>query len=120
MLQRGYQQLYISYRSIVDRFFSQLRQLTSRSLRENLSLHVEQLFQDILRTSLTFNQNQSFLQPEYLSCLWKNRPFGVTPTFFVNQLESSLNKLFQLSDSFKFSHELVQVISAVGGARDTR
>ena len=114
VLQRGYHQLYISYRSVVDRFFHHLLSLTSRTYHHDLSQHVDQLFQDILRISLTFNQNQSFILPSYLSCLWKNQPFGQTPIQFTNQFDLYLGKLFQLNDLFKLSHELVQVLSTVG------
>jgi adenylate kinase family enzyme len=115
VLQRGYHQLYMSYRSSVDQFFHQLLTLTSRSYQHQIKTHVDQLFHDILHISLTMHRNQSIL-PNYLACLWRNQPFGNSPQQLIQQLEVQLGKLFHLQDLLKLSHELVQVLSTVGHA----
>ena len=112
VLQRGYNKLYQSYRLSIDTFFNNLLTLTYRTYEHDIKTYVEQLFRNILHISLTLNNNKSIL-PTYFSCLWKNHPFGTSPSLLENQLEMSLGKLFQLSELFKLSRELVQVLSTV-------
>ena len=112
ILQRGYNHLYVSYRLSIDTFFNHLLTLNSRTYQRDVKIHVDALFHHILQISLTFNNNKPIL-PNYMSCLWKNRPFGNSPNLLINQLEANLGKLFQLHDLLKLSHDLVQVLSVV-------
>lgn len=112
LLQRGYHQLYVSYRFSVDKFFDNLLTLTSQDLQKDIGLYVEHLFESILRISLTLNKNQS-ISSSYFSCLWQHQPFGSSPNELVKQLDIHLGKLFQLNDLFRLSYELVQVLSSV-------
>jgi hypothetical protein len=112
VLQRGYHKLYQSYRLSIDRFFTNLLTLNSRTYEYDLKNFIDQLFRNILHISLTLNNNQTIL-PNYFSCLWKNHPFGTNPNLIVSQLEIHLGKIFQLYDLIKLSHELVQVLSTV-------
>ncbi len=112
VLQRGYNKLYQSYRLSIDKFFTNLLTLTSRTYEHDLKIYIDQLFRNILHISLTLNNNQTIL-PTYFSCLWKNHPFGTNPNLITNQLEIHLGKIFQLNDLFKLSHELVQILSTV-------
>jgi hypothetical protein len=112
VLQRGYHKLYQSYRLSIDKFFTNLLTLTSRTYEHDLKYSIDQLFRNILHISLTLNNNQTIL-PNYFSCLWKNHPFGTNPNLITNQLEIHLGKIFQLNDLIKLSHELVQVLSTV-------
>ncbi|CAF1565663.1 unnamed protein product [Adineta ricciae] len=110
VLRRGYNALYRSYQHSIDRFFNQLLTLTSRTYSQDLHTYVDDLFRNILHISLTLNDNKQ-ISPTYFSCLWRNQPFANHPNLLEKQLESNLGKLFQLSDLFKLSHELVQVLS---------
>ena len=112
LLQRGYHQLYVSYRFSVDKFFDNLLTLNSRNLTKDIHSYVDQLFENILHISLTLNKNQS-ISSNYFSCLWRHQPFGSSPNQLVKQLEAHLAKLFQLNDLLRLSNELVQVLSTV-------
>ena len=113
ILQRGYNHLYVSYRLSIDTFFNRLLSLNSRTYQRDVKIYVDELFQHILQISLTFNNINKPILPNYMSCLWKNRPFGNSPNLLINQLEVNLGKLFQLQDLLKLSHDLVQVLSVV-------
>jgi hypothetical protein len=113
VLQRGYNKLYQSYQSSIDKFFNHLLTLTSRTYSRELKTYVEQLFRNILHISLTLNDNKP-ISATYFACLWKNQPFANHPSLLEQQLETNLGKLFQLHDLLKLSHELVQVLSTVG------
>ena len=115
VLQRGYHQLYHSYRLSIDTFFNNLRTLTSRNYQYDLNIFVEQLFRNILHISLTLNNNQTVL-PSYFSFLWKNQPFANNPHLFQSQLAVHLGKLFQLMDLLQLSQNLVQILSTVSGS----
>ncbi|CAF2044632.1 unnamed protein product [Rotaria magnacalcarata] len=110
VLQRGYNILYQSYRSSIDKFFNNILTLTYRTYQHDIKVFVDELFRNILHISLTLSNNKT-ISPTYLSCLWKNHPFGNHLNLIGNQLEINLGKLFQLNELFKLSHELVQILS---------
>jgi hypothetical protein len=75
--------------------------------------NIEELFGNILRITLAFNeQNQSML-PTYFLCLWKNQPFGNRLNLIAKKLEIQFEKLLYLNDLLKLSIELIQVMSTV-------
>ena len=100
--------LFRSFRRSLNIFFNHLRQLSSKSLRDEIKSSVEELFRQMLHLSL-----QPSTSPRTSQCLWQYQPFGRIPHLLIEQLEMTLSKLVQLNDLFKLSLELVRTISRV-------
>ena len=108
IFQRDQPNFFRSFRRSLDIFFDHLRQLSSKSLRDEIKSSVEELFRQMLHLSLQSNTN-----PRTSQCLWQYQPFGRIPHLLIEQLEMTLSKLVQLNDLFKLSLELVRTISRV-------
>ncbi|CAF3165966.1 unnamed protein product [Rotaria sp. Silwood2] len=113
ILQYNYKTIYNFYRSSIDLFFNKLLLISYKNYQYEIKNNIEELFRNILRITITSNNNNKPLLPSYLLCLWRYHPFSNQQYLIVNQLEINLGKLFHLNELFKLSNELIQVMLTV-------
>lgn len=113
ILIRIYKNYYNFYRSSIDLFYNHLLKINYKNYQYDVKNIVEELFRNILRITLTLNNQNKPLLPSHLLCIWRNQPFGNRLNIIINQLEINLGKLFHLNELLKLSIELVQSVTTV-------
>lgn len=104
----------ISYRSSIDIFYNQFLEINSRNYQHEIKHLVEEFFRNLLR--MNFEEHHSIKpsrQSAYLTCLWRNHPFGNRPNLLAKKLEIYWRKVSHLHELLKLTIELIQVISTV-------
>ena len=100
----------ISYRSAIDLFYDQFIRINPRNYPHEIKQLVDEFFRHLLRTNF---EEYSSVQSTYLTCLWRNHPFGNRPNLLAKKLELSWRKFSHLHELLKLTLELIQVVSTV-------